>query len=176
MRNWPRCSAPSFRGTERDLGKLLGALDGPWPALAFRLAVGGFFVAAALGKLGQPVQLFASQISAYGLAPEGWALPLARVLPWVELFSGGLLLAGLWTVPAALAVVLQLGVFAAVLGVSLATGKAPEDCGCIPGIPETPGQALIRDAVMLAWAALAARALPGKLAVDGWLAGSNEEE
>jgi len=120
--------------------------------------------------------LFAAQIRSFGLAPEDWALPLARALPWVELFSGGLLLAGLWTVPAALAVALQLGLFSAVLGIALAAGKAPEDCGCIPGIPESPGQALLRDAAMLAWVALAARALPGKLAVDGWLAGSNEEE
>jgi len=158
------------------LGKLLGALGGPWSALLFRLAVGGFFVAAALAKLARPAELFAAQIRSFGLAPEDWALPLARALPWVELFSGGLLLAGLWTVPAALAVALQLGLFSAVLGIALAAGKAPEDCGCIPGIPESPGQALLRDAAMLAWAALAARALPGKLAVDGWLAGSNEEE
>jgi uncharacterized membrane protein YphA (DoxX/SURF4 family) len=158
------------------LSRLLGALGGPTSALLFRLAVGGFFVAAALGKLSQPAEFFAGQIKAYGLAPEAWALPIARALPWVELFSGGLLLAGLFTGAAALAVAVQLGLFSAVLGVALALGKAPEDCGCIPGVPESPGQALLRDAAMLAWAALTARALPGGLAVDGWLAGSIEED
>ena len=158
------------------MGRILGAAGGPWSALLFRLAVGGFFVAAGLGKLSQPAELFANQIRAFGLAPEAWALPLARALPWAELFSGGLLLAGLWAAPAALAVALQLGLFSAVLGVSLAAGTAPEDCGCLPGLSETPGQALLRDAVMLAWAALAARWLPGKLALDGWLAGAQEDE
>ncbi|MBI3024123.1 MAG: DoxX family membrane protein, partial [Candidatus Tectomicrobia bacterium] len=110
------------------MSRLLGALGGPWSALFFRLAVGGFFVAAALAKLARPAELFAAQIRSFGLAPEAWALP------WVELFSGGLLLAGLFSGAAALAVAVQLGLFSAALGVALAAGKAPEDCGCIPGL------------------------------------------
>ena len=158
------------------MSRLLGALGGPWSALFFRLSVGGVFVAAALAKLARPPELFAAQIRSFGLAPEAWALPIARALPWVELFSGGLLLAGLFSGAAALAVAVQLGLFSAALGIALAAGKPPEDCGCIPGFQESPGQALARDAAMLAWAALAARALPGRLAVDRWLARWNEED
>jgi uncharacterized membrane protein YphA (DoxX/SURF4 family) len=158
------------------LSRLLGVLGGPWSALLFRLAAGGFFAAAGLAKLARPAELFAAQIRSFGLVPEAWALPLARVLPWVELFSGGLLLAGLFTGAAALAVAVQLGLFSAVLGIALAAGNAPEDCGCIPGFSESPGQALTRDAVMLVWAALAARGLPGRLALDGWLAGTQKED
>jgi hypothetical protein len=158
------------------VGRLLAGLRGPWSALLFRLAVGGFFAAAGLAKLGQPAELFAAQVRAFGLVPEAWALPIARVLPWAELLSGGMLLAGLFAGVAAFAVALQLGLFAAVLGIALAAGKAPEDCGCIPGLSETPGQALARDAVMLVWAACAARGLPGRLALDGWLAGNHEED
>lgn len=155
---------------------LLGALARPWPALAFRLAVGGFFAAAGLGKLARPAELFAAQIRSFGLVPEAWALPLARVLPWAELLSGGLLIAGLFTGAAAAAVAVQLGLFSAVLGIALAAGKAPEDCGCLPGLSESPGQALARDVAMLVWTALAAPGLPGRLSLDGWMSGAEKKE
>jgi len=143
--------------------------------LAFRVATGGFFVAAGVAKLARPAEAFAGQIRAHGILPAGWEWPLAHALPWLELIAGGFLLLGMFAGWAAALVALQLVAFALFLAASLAWGRAPEDCGCLPGLSETPGQALLRDAVMLAWAALAARGLPGRLALDGWLAGAQED-
>ena len=64
--------------------------------LVLRLALGGVFVYAAWTKLRQPWVVFAFSIDAYHVLPE-WAVTLvARTLPWVELMTGLLLLAGRW--------------------------------------------------------------------------------
>ncbi|MEE9276038.1 MAG: MauE/DoxX family redox-associated membrane protein [bacterium] len=142
-----------------------------WPAAALgcRVIVGGFFVAAALGKLSRPAALFANQIKAFAVAPEGWETPLAHALPWVELVSGGMLLAGMFSMWAAGLVAAQLAAFSFALAAAMAAGTAPPDCGCLPGVSETPAQALARDAIMFLWTAVVIRRLPGPFSLDGWL-------
>jgi len=143
----------------------------PGAVLALRVGMGGFFVAAALAKLAQPTALFANQVKAYGVLPGGWEWPLALALPWLELLAGGLLLAGLFSRLAAALVAAQLLVFSAAIAAALALGTAPEDCSCLPGVSETPAQALVRDLIMLAWIAAAAKGLPGRFALDAWAGG-----
>lgn len=62
--------------------------------LVARLVLGAIFLYAAYTKLRHPWVLFAFAINSYQLLPL-WAVEwTARVLPWLELLLGGLLLAG----------------------------------------------------------------------------------
>jgi len=133
-----------------------------WPArqtslgaaafLAAKLVLAGVFIVAGAGKIMQP-QDFAQVIAGYGLAPEWALLPLAVLLPALEILAG----AGLvFNVRGSLAVVTgMLAFFIAVLWHGVAMGL-DIDCGCYaPGDPEGEAyhglrQALLRDVVLLA--------------------------
>lgn len=118
----------------------------------FRLVAGGIFVVSGFTKLMFPPEEFAEVISSYQLAPQSFLNPLALIIPWIELLSGAFLLMGLFTMIAAGLVAVQLAGFTAVLVITMSSGIDLEDCGCFAalGFKETPLQALIRDAVLLA--------------------------
>ena len=61
-----------------------------------RLALGVVFIAASLDKIQHP-ESFAQDIANYRLAPYLSIHILAIVLPWMEIFTGTLLVLGLWT-------------------------------------------------------------------------------
>jgi len=63
--------------------------------LPLRLVLGAVFVYAAYTKLRQPWMLFAMSIDAYQILPQWAVLLLGHWLPWVELFIGVLLAAGI---------------------------------------------------------------------------------
>lgn len=149
--------------------KFSSVISHPYTGLALRLGIGGFFLVAAVSKIAQPTFLFANQIRSFGVIPDGWETPLAHALPWVELFSGWFFLVGIFTTSIGALLGFQLFAFIVVLSISIFLGLAPEDCGCLPGVSETPGQALIRDLVMVFWLLLSYRALPGSLSLDRWL-------
>jgi len=149
--------------------RILIWLRHPGAALASRVIVGGFFIVAGAAKLYQPAGLFANQIKSFGILPGGWEPPLAAILPWLELVAGVFLFAGLMSRRAAVLIGLQLALFAAALSAAMLLGTAPEDCGCLPGVSETPAQALVRDAVMIAWLIGSYRGLPGYFSLDRWL-------
>lgn len=126
------------------------------PILA-RLALGAAFVLAGAIKLSDPAVL-AATVEAFGLVPDAWAWPLARVLPPLEIFLGLACMlgfrAGLHGVTAMLAV------FVAVLAYGLHLGL-DIDCGCY-GPADPMGKALsglrpalYRDFFLLALAGLA---------------------
>jgi len=88
----------------------------------------GIFVWAGLTKIPDPAG-FAGIVAAYQLLPQGWALPVAYLLPWLELFCGLALITGLAARGAIIWVSLQLVLFLAALGINLARGLEV-DCGC----------------------------------------------
>ncbi len=116
--------------------------------LVLRVVLAGVFLYAAYTKLRQPWLLFAMSIDAYGLLPEWGVLTTARVLPWLELAIGVLLLTGLaLRVVSAVAVAL-LGVFFGIMMLSFGKGMGI-DCGCF-GVGEAlTAKSLIRDGVLL---------------------------
>jgi uncharacterized membrane protein YphA (DoxX/SURF4 family) len=118
----------------------------------FRIVTGGVFVFSGFIKLISPSEEFAEVIRSYQLAPESLLYPLALVIPWIEVLSGAFLVLGLFSRTAAALVAFQLAGFMTVLSIVIATGIDLEDCGCFAalGFKETPLQALIRDAVLLA--------------------------
>lgn len=68
-------------------------LQNEYLGLIVRIIVGAMFVVVGLAKVADPV-LFAKEITNYNLMPDFSINIFAIVLPWVELISGLLLIAG----------------------------------------------------------------------------------
>lgn len=113
-----------------------------------RLALGAVFLYAAYTKLRQPWQLFAMSVNAYQLLPEWAVVVTARVLPWLELLVGALLLAGYQLRYVAAAATALLLCFFGLMLRSYFRGSGI-DCGCF-GVGEALSpQTLARDGLLL---------------------------
>lgn len=100
-------------------------------SLACRLFVGGLFVYASYDKVWDPAA-FAASVAQYEILPL-WAVNGASaLLAWLELFTGLMLLAGVWVRSAALWAAGMLAAFTALMLYAGFTG-AGYDCGCFPG-------------------------------------------
>lgn len=122
-----------------------------WTYQLLRWFIGGLFICSGATKLLAP-QLFAVLIEAYGIVPEGLLMPVAVILPALEVLAGvGLL----FDIHGSLAVITGLLLlFVAILGYGIWMGL-DVDCGCFgPEDPEAEAfhglrAALYRDMVML---------------------------
>ena len=135
-------------------------------SLVLRLFLAVVFLYAAYTKLRQPWLVFALSIDAYGLLPEWAVLTVARVLPWLELAIGVMLLIGRWLPVSSTNATILLGAFFATMVVSFSKGLGI-DCGCF-GLGEAlTAKTLLRDGLLLAAAVtltvLAFRRPGGKL-------------
>jgi len=125
--------------------------------LALRIILAAVFLWAAYSKLKQSYLVFAMTIDAYQLLPEWAVLAVARLLPPFELLLGLALLAGWKLRVTALAAMLLMLAFFAILLASYGRGLTI-DCGCFGvGEPLTP-LTLARDGALVA-AAVALYAL-----------------
>jgi len=120
--------------------------------VALRWALGGIFIGAGALKLVHPAA-FHADLLAYGIgAPDVFFRFVAVVLPWVEIVSGGLLLADLWTETAGVLVTGLCFVFVLVLGQAVLRGLELK-CGCFGELAvgwfERPKVALLRAFVLL---------------------------
>ena len=104
------------------------ALASPWLTVRVQIALGLFFVVAALPKLVDPPS-FAHMIYNYRLVPGSLVNLMALVMPWLELLLGLALVLGIWTRTSAGLVGALLLVFVAAIAANLARGNAI-DCGC----------------------------------------------
>jgi putative oxidoreductase len=104
------------------------ALASPWLTVRVQIALGLFFVVAALPKLVDPPS-FAHMIYNYRLVPGTFVNVMALAMPWLELLIGLALVLGIWTRTSASLVGTLLLVFIAAISVNLARGNAIE-CGC----------------------------------------------
>jgi putative oxidoreductase len=103
-------------------------LTHPYVALLFRLCIGGIFIYASMYKINYPAE-FAEAIANYQIVPYWSVNVLAVVLPWVELVSGVLLIAGIRSRAAASVIGLLTVFFTVAVFVNLMR-DAPIDCGC----------------------------------------------
>ncbi len=127
------------------------------PLLLARLVVGGMFVWMGFNKIAEPAE-FLKLIRLYNIVPEGmpWLLnSMAALLPWLEVFCGLLLLAGIAVRGVFLIVLVLLTVFtAAIISRAMGIYHAGDiaicaikfDCGCGSGevyicrkVPENVG-------------------------------------
>lgn len=103
-------------------------LASPWLTVRVQIALGVFFVAAALPKVVDPPG-FAHMIYNYRIVPGAFVNLMALVLPWFELLAGLALILGIWTRTSAAAIGALLLVFIVAISFNLARGNAI-DCGC----------------------------------------------
>jgi len=103
-------------------------LTSRWLALGFRLYLGGLFVYASMYKIQYPGE-FAESVAAYQLVPHFLLHVMAVFMPWVELVSGILLIAGVRAKAAALSIGAMLVMFTLAL-VYVLVADIPIGCGC----------------------------------------------
>lgn len=134
--------------------------------MLLRIAVGVLFIWAGGSKIGH-ADVFAAQITAFGLVPHSLIAPMALLLPFLEVLLGGYLVLGLFTRVAAIVAVVQLAIFATAIGSAVARGLSLS-CGCFgPGdTTVTSWPEVARDLVFAAIAAFVAWRAPGMLALD----------
>ncbi len=124
-----------------------------WLGLAARLYLGWVFVAACLHKIAHPA-VFALDTATYDILPLALINPMAIMLPWVELFAGAMLIAGIRVRAAAMMTAGMMVMFIVALAMALHAG-IDMSCGCFASqaMEEDPigMSTVIRD---LAWLAL----------------------
>jgi len=131
---------------------------------ASRIVIGALFVYAAATKM-EDLRLFAEEIANYQLLPASLVPLVAAALPGIEIAAGLLLMAGLWTRPAAALVSAMLVVFIAGLSQALLRGIDLR-CGCFGGSDEATWGTVVRDVAMLVLAVLVLVGGPGGWSVD----------
>lgn len=110
---------------------MINPLNGPWNRWLPHLVgwgLGLVFLAAAFPKIADPPG-FAQALHGFALLPARILAPLALTLPWLELWTGLALLAGLARRSAALVALALMLSFSGALGWNLHRGHAV-DCGC----------------------------------------------
>ncbi|MBI5441296.1 MAG: DoxX family membrane protein [Deltaproteobacteria bacterium] len=103
-------------------------LTHPWLTVRTQIALGVFFIVAALPKIADPPS-FAHMIYNYRLLPGPLVNLAALTMPWTELLLGVALVCGLWRRTAASVVGALLVVFIVAISLNLLRGNAI-DCGC----------------------------------------------
>jgi putative oxidoreductase len=104
------------------------ALTHPWLTIRVQLALGIFFVVAALPKLGDPPS-FAHMVYNYRIVPGALVNLMALTMPWLELLCGLALVLGIWKGTARTIIAALLLVFIVAISINLARNNAI-DCGC----------------------------------------------
>jgi uncharacterized membrane protein YphA (DoxX/SURF4 family) len=120
-----------------------------WLALAFRLYLGGLFVYASAYKIQYPAE-FSEVIASYQLVPHFLVNPFAVLLPWLELITGVLLIAGIRSKSATVLIGLMLLMFTLALGFALLSDNSI-GCGCFHSLEdEISWKTMVRDVTWLA--------------------------
>jgi uncharacterized membrane protein YphA (DoxX/SURF4 family) len=107
---------------------LSNALTHPWLTIRVQIALGLFFVIAALPKLSDPPS-FAHMVYNYRIVPGALINLMALTMPWIELLCGLALILGIWKDAARTLIALLLLVFILAISVNLMRNNAI-DCGC----------------------------------------------
>ena len=124
--------------------------------LIARLAVGGVFIYSGVIKAIAPAEEFAYAIESYRLLTPELALWAARIFPWVELYAGLLLAAGIYTRWSVAFNSVMLVFFEFMLAQAWLRGLPITSCGCFgSGGSNSIGHEFVQNLalLLLAWAA-----------------------
>src|SRR5688500_5829020 len=99
-----------------------------WIALAVRVFLGGFYVVAGAGEVGDPGK-FAEAVANYRLLPHELIHLVAITLPWIEIVAGLFLIAGMWFKASVWLINAMTVMFIAAIASAVARGLSIE-CGC----------------------------------------------
>lgn len=117
--------------------------------LVARIVLGAVFVYAAYVKLRDPWQLFAMSINSYDVLPLAMAETAARVIPWVELALGLMVISGIWLRISGTILSLVLLTFFTLMVRAYAKGMQI-NCGCFGPGEAISWKTLLRDGSMAA--------------------------
>ena len=128
--------------------RLTEVLSNKWLILVIRLVLGVTFIWASLDKIANP-EGFALSIYNYRMLPHETINLMAIVMPWLELVTGILIIAGIFMKGSGFWIGLMLMVFIVALSSALARGLDIE-CGCfsVEGGHGVDTGLLIRDIFM----------------------------
>lgn len=138
--------------------------------VAARAVLAVTFIWACIHKIANPHE-FGLQVATYQILPLGLVNLQAIVLPWVELVTGVLLLAGLLTRGAALVTCGMNVMFIVAIGMALAADLQLQ-CGCFASAEaghEMDATLIVRDSVLLAVGAALVVLRPDRLTLDRFL-------
>ncbi len=128
---------------------------------SIRLILGIVLLAAGVEKTLSHYQNFLYVIQAYQMVPAWLEDLTARLLPWLELFTGLFLVVGLWSEWALKCAAVQFALFIVVVGQALMRHLPIDQCGCFGElIHVAPTHIIIFDSMMLLLAFMALRNLP----------------
>jgi putative oxidoreductase len=116
-------------------------------SLLFRLIVGVVFIYASVYKIIEPEQ-FAKSITYYKALPVAVVNIMAVVMPWLELFTGAMLVFGVFSKSNAFIIAIMLFIFIIAVSQALARG-IDISCGCFraEGGERIGAGLLIRDVI-----------------------------
>ena len=118
---------------------MTSVLSHPWLTIRVQLALGIFFVAAALPKIVDPPS-FAHMVYNYRIVPGTFINLMAIVMPWIELLCGVSLVVGIWREAARTIIAAMLLIFITAIAINLGRGNAI-DCGCFDPSPRPKSRA-----------------------------------
>ena len=129
-------------------------LSNKYLVLGIRLLLGFVFIYAAIDKIAHPAE-FAQAIYNYRMLPHWTINFMALVMPWLELFCGILIAAGVFFRGSAFMIGVMLGVFIIAISSALMRGL-DISCGCfsVEGGHGVAIDLLIRDILMFVGAAI----------------------
>ena len=110
--------------------------------VATRIIVGVIFIYAAIPKILNPAD-FIIQIENYRLLPDSFSYYTGLFLPWLELYCGLFILAGIWTKTNSMLLFVTVVVFIAAMLSALVRGLDIE-CGCFVASSATSPVSLLR--------------------------------
>jgi len=136
--------------------------------LLSRLLVGGVFLIAGFAKLKAPASRFIRAVLGYELLPKPLAVVWARILPWVEVVAGSLLIVGLWSRFAVVLSTALLLMFSFAMAISLFQGK-DQECGCFKTLTPVQWRLVYRNLALMGLLLPVYAVSGGTWAVDVWL-------
>lgn len=96
--------------------------------VAIRMLLAGFFGWAGVAKV-MNRQSFAEALGNIGFLPSWWVVPLAVLLPWIEITAAIMLVVPAWARRGSLLTIYLSMIFLVFLGFAIVTGNNSE-CGC----------------------------------------------
>ena len=131
-----------------------------------RIFAGGVFIYAGFLKASAPAEEFAYAIETYRIIPANLAMFAALTVPWIEIYLGVFLAAGVFTRYSALAVGAVLLGFEGLLLQAIIRKLPVTSCGCFgSSMSNSLGYEFAQNLLFLALTALAWK-FGGKLSID----------
>ena len=134
--------------------------------LLARLLAGGVFIYAGFLKAAAPAEEFAYAIETYSVIPAGLSMFAALAVPWIEVYLGVFLAAGVFTRYAALSICAMILAFEGLLLQAIVRKLPVTSCGCFgASMNNSLGYEFSQNLLLLALAAIAWK-YGGRISID----------